>query len=65
MGAALPGIIPARAGKTFVQRAMASHMRDHPRACGENMAAAAGKTAAAGSSPRVRGKPDGLFGCEQ
>ena len=31
--------------------------KDHPRACGENAADAAGETVSGGSPPRMRGKP--------
>ena len=58
-GAQPGGLIPARAGKTRQVSHAGEYWAAHPRACGENMAAAAGKTAAAGSSPRVRGKRDG------
>ena len=53
------GLIPARAGKTVVRRRTASSERAHPRACGENLMNSSSSTRVKGSSPRVRGKPDG------
>ena len=53
------GLIPARAGKTGLGRGRASAVGAHPRACGENPAHDCGDAQAAGSSPRVRGKPHG------
>ena len=50
------GLIPACAGKTLALFVMRSHVRAHPRVCGENAAFALMKTSALGSSPRVRGK---------
>ena len=50
------GLIPARAGKTAAMRLAFSETGAHPRACGENSTAALYRTAASGSSPRVRGK---------
>ena len=50
-------IIPARAGQTPRYVSRAASTTDHPRACGANLAEAAALAAAAGSSPRVRGKP--------
>ena len=54
------GLIPARAGKTAegAQRVRADEA--HPRACGENPLPTGGRSSAAGSSPRVRGKPPPL-----
>ena len=52
-----PGLIPACAGKT---RAMGRDRRSdqaHPRVCGENSTVYTPVSRAAGSSPRVRGKP--------
>ena len=53
------GLIPARAGKT--RRPCLPYVRAvaHPRACGENTWAATVFGWARGSSPHVRGKPDG------
>ena len=58
------GLIPARAGKTAAMRLAFSETGAHPRACGENSTAALYRTAASGSSPRVRGKhaDDALVG---
>ena len=52
-------LIPAHAGKT--RKARNSHPRPgaHPRACGENQDTNALDLTGAGSSPRMRGKPDG------
>ncbi|EFW09851.1 hypothetical protein HMPREF9005_1175 [Actinomyces sp. oral taxon 178 str. F0338] len=54
---ARPRLIPARAGKTVVGRGVSRKDGAHPRACGENRTAGLRRQAAAGSSPRVRGKP--------
>ena len=51
------GLIPARAGKTGRPRCCADRRRAHPRVCGENLVRVCKKQLAAGSSPRVRGKP--------
>ena len=49
--------IPARAGNTIAARRWKRAWPVHPRACGEHAEYAAWKSAAAGSSPRVRGTP--------
>ena len=49
-------ITPARAGKTRRGICSASHCRDHPRACGENIFQRLLHISAWGSPPRVRGK---------
>ena len=49
------GIIPAHAGNTTQQWAIAPARRDHPRACGEHAAAFAFDVFVLGSSPRMRG----------
>ena len=49
------GIIPALAGNTKNISAHCRVSRDHPRACGEHISAAAGGDATLGSSPRLRG----------
>ena len=54
-----PGLIPARAGKTFAGRGRRPWRRAHPRACGENLAQLRSPDRVKGSSPRVRGKPLG------
>ena len=51
-----PRLIPACAGKTPRPRCGTSSPGAHPRVCGENLAQPGEDTAAAGSSPRVRGK---------
>ena len=56
----LPGplrLIPARAGKTSPSASPMTAARAHPRACGENSIEETTGALAAGSSPRVRGKP--------
>ena len=50
-----PGIIPARAGSSFVARSMTFATWDHPRACGEQDVYAIANELFEGSSPRVRG----------
>ena len=49
-------LIPARAGKTKPRSRRSPLPWAHPRACGENLSAETKADAAAGSSPRVRGK---------
>ena len=51
------GITPAHAGKTFLRPKVASVLRDHPRACGENCADDRLRGILQGSPPRMRGKP--------
>ena len=48
---------PARAGKTRGGGRKGKGNTDHPRACGENKKAELDEAQAAGSPPRVRGKP--------
>ena len=56
-------IIPARAGKTDEVNEVNVVIRDHPRACGENIECRPECAPDDGSSPRVRGKPPpGLAG---
>ena len=50
-------IIPARAGQTSARDMSRNAYADHPRACGANATTAINVSGAAGSSPRVRGKP--------
>ena len=50
-------IIPARAGQTCSGSGSRRAGTDHPRACGANGRALVRRERAAGSSPRVRGKP--------
>ena len=51
------GITPACAGKTVIAQLSEPDKRDHPRVCGENSIEAFIWSTAAGSPPRVRGKP--------
>ena len=50
------GLIPARAGKTLLQRLARARDSAHPRACGENYKNLTLVELEEGSSPRVRGK---------
>ena len=50
-------LIPARAGKTRDSLPLHTCTWAHPRACGENHTSRRRTAPAAGSSPRVRGKP--------
>ena len=49
--------IPAYAGKTGVPRRGTRHEQEHPRVCGENFCVDSFSSSAAGTSPRMRGKP--------
>ena len=49
-------ITPADAGKTDIQRAAGSIIRDHPRGCGENVFCWECRIRSTGSPPRMRGK---------
>ena len=51
------GIIPARAGSTYISSLIFAIARDHPRSCGEHNAGPSLSHAHAGSSPLVRGAP--------
>ena len=51
------GLIPARAGKTFISFPCHLGARAHPRAGGENMVGNLSVWCLTGSSPRGRGKP--------
>ena len=51
------GLIPACAGKTYVDIVGVVGYRAHPRVCGENTRMPRPERFSAGSSPRVRGKP--------
>ena len=51
------GLIPACAGKTSWPCRTRASTRAHPRVCGENVVVPTDYSDAAGSSPRVRGKP--------
>ena len=57
-----PGIIPAYAGSTDEAPGTSREHRDHPRVCGEHLAALALFAAWGGSSPRMRGAPKQLVG---
>ena len=50
-------LIPAHAGKTLAKALGDVLSQAHPRACGENPSTIALVVSAAGSSPRMRGKP--------
>ena len=52
------GLIPACAGKTRNVTAKFARRSAHPRVCGENAEVRRGCGCVAGSSPRVRGKPN-------
>ncbi len=52
-------IIPARAGPTFLGCGDLGEHADHPRACGANELPVGDAADTHGSSPRVRGQPDG------
>ena len=54
-----PRIIPADAGSTEVDGACQVDSRDHPRGCGEHGKVSTQQFADAGSSPRMRGAPEG------
>ena len=56
-----PGLIPARAGKTFQRPTRQKQCRAHPRVCGENRRVDERRVGGFGSSPRVRGKPGRCF----
>ena len=49
-------ITPAHAGKTDTYFTRSSVIKDHPRACGENVSTNSDKAANIGSPPRMRGK---------
>ena len=51
------GITPAHAGKTRCGFYTQKLNKDHPRACGENLAQPPPASRGAGSPPRMRGKP--------
>ena len=54
------GIIPAHAGNTVAVPVELPACGDHPRACGEHYLTLSLARAALGSSPRMRGTPDGI-----
>ena len=51
------GITPADAGKTASIAVLIASRTDHPRGCGENLAALGNGFGGGGSPPRMRGKP--------
>ena len=53
-------LIPAHAGKTRERPKALNRRTAHPRACGENVAGVSFGSFGAGSSPRMRGKRNGL-----
>ena len=53
------GIIPARAGSRTRTATPSCPTRDHPRACGEQLAGGIAALTRLGSSPRVRGAGQG------
>ena len=55
------GIIPACAGNTSRMRSRVQAPRDHPRVCGEHKGGQSFDCRQQGSSPRVRGTPDGFL----
>ena len=48
--------IPAHAGKTTITQLFAKDIKEHPRACGENLLVLVILVTSAGTSPRMRGK---------
>ena len=50
--------IPAYAGKTSHRSSRGFHEAEHPRVCGENAGVALVDALVAGTSPRMRGKPN-------
>ena len=53
------GIIPAYAGNTMALQCRERPGRDHPRVCGEHLPVIRSVGARGGSSPRMRGTPEG------
>ena len=53
------GIIPAYAGNTLPWISVARGGRDHPRVCGEHILGDSNADIHRGSSPRMRGTPEG------
>ena len=51
-------IIPAHAGQTWLVAVMVIILSDHPRACEANLELVESCVLDAGSSPRMRGKPE-------
>ena len=60
-----PRITPACAGKREIVLPFLSHIRDHPRVCGEKIVGFGSAKSKKGSPPRVRGKEkSGMSGSE-
>ena len=57
------GLTPAYAGKTPPQRATTVRSSAHPRVCGEDGAVGGKQASSLGSPPRMRGRPEGVWGC--
>ena len=55
------GIIPARAGSRSRGAAFGTPVRDHPRACGEQVSPRVLRNPHVGSSPRVRGAVSAIY----
>ena len=60
--AACVGIIPAYAGKSYLNSTFYNLIEDHPRVCGEKKVEPVFVIAVVGSSPRMRGKACKNFG---
>ena len=59
MGVSAPGIIPADAGSTFCLLMTFPSHGDHPLGCGEHNCTFGWEKPELGSSPRMRGAPNG------
>ena len=55
------GIIPAHAGLTALNDPRILSYRDHPRACGAHKNSISSSHDLTGSSPRMRGSPNGYI----
>ena len=56
IGACVPGITPAYAGKSGTNTASEATGQDHPRVCGEKLQSSRSRKSQRGSPPRMRGK---------
>ena len=56
IGACVPGITPAYAGKSGTNTASEATGQDHPRVCGEKLQISRSRKSQRGSPPRMRGK---------
>ena len=56
IGACVPGITPAYAGKSGTTTASEATGQDHPRVCGEKLKSSRSRKSQRGSPPRMRGK---------